>query len=80
MLWTPYRPASSCSASTSIFASSIFPSRCATSDSIAGPSIRHGPHQAAQKSTTTGSSCERAITSRSKVSVVTSIWLLLLSS
>jgi uncharacterized membrane protein YdfJ with MMPL/SSD domain len=35
--------------------------------------VRQGPHQAAQKSTTTGSSRERSTTSRSKVSVVTSI-------
>src|SRR5262245_7452929 len=73
MLWMPYRAASACSASTSIFASSILPSRFATSASITGPSMRQGPHQAAQKSTTTGSSCERSITSRWKVAVVTSI-------
>ena len=41
--------------------------------SSTGPSVRQGPHQAAQKSTTTGSSRERSSTSRSKLSVVTSI-------
>jgi hypothetical protein len=47
--------ASACSRSTSILTSSSRPSRLATSASIAGASMRHGPHQAAQKSTTTGS-------------------------
>ena len=52
-------------------------SRARPRASIAGPSIRQGPHQAAQKSTTTGTSWERSITSRWKVSVVT---FMLLSS
>jgi hypothetical protein len=73
MLWMPYRAASSCSASTSTLTSSTMPSRFAISVSIAGPSARHGPHHAAQKSTTTGSSCERSITSCWNVAVVTSI-------
>ena len=65
------RPARACSASTSILTSSILPARLATSASIAGPRARQGLHQAAQKSTMTGSSRERSITSCSKVSVVT---------
>src|SRR6266545_2094742 len=73
MLWMPYWAARICSASTSTLASSTLPPRLATSDSIAGPRMRQGPHQAAQKSTTTGSSRERSTTSRSKVSLVTSI-------
>src|SRR6266511_1372223 len=40
--------------------------------------MRHGPHHSAQQSTTTGTSRERSIPSRSKVSVVTSIVLALL--
>ena len=67
-----YMPAISGFASTSTFASTISPSRAAASRSSTGPSMRHGPHQAAQKSTTTGSSCERSSTSCSKVSVVMS--------
>src|SRR5215813_13649010 len=77
-LWMPYWAARCCSASTSILASSIFPSRLATSASMTGPSMRQGPHQAAQKSTTTGSSCERSITSRWKFLAVMSIDLRLL--
>ena len=73
MLWIAKRAASACSASTSILTSSSLPGRFATSPSIAGPSARQGPRRAAQKSTTTGSSRERQMTSRSKVSVVTSI-------
>ena len=38
-----------------------------------GPSARHGPHQGAQKSTTTGTVFEASTTSRSKVAVVTSM-------
>jgi len=38
-----------------------------------GPSIIHGPHQAAQKSTRTGVVFDFSITSFSKVSSVTSI-------
>ena len=43
-----------------------------TAFSSTGVSIRHGPHQSAQKSTITGSSRERSMTSRSKVSSVAS--------
>ena len=59
-------------ASTSTLASSTAPSRSATCSSSTGVSARHGPHQAAQKSTTTGRSCERSMTSLSKVASVTS--------
>ncbi len=48
------------------------PSRFATSASMAGPSARHGPHHSAQKSTTTGTSCERSMTFASKSASVTS--------
>src|SRR6266508_258785 len=75
----PYCCASGSFSSTSTLASTSAPSRAAASRSSVGPSIRQGPHQAAQKSTTTGSSCERASTSCSKVSVVTSIAVSVLS-
>ena len=48
-------------------------SRAAICSSSTGVSARHGPHHAAQKSTTTGSSRERSTTSSSKVASVTSI-------
>ena len=53
--------------SVSIFASTTLPSRFSAAFSSAGPSWRHGPHQGAQKSTTTGSSLERSSTSAAKV-------------
>jgi hypothetical protein len=59
-------------ASVSIFASATLPSRAVTAFSSTGVSARHGPHQAAQKSTTTGSSLERSTTSVAKVSSVAS--------
>ena len=49
------------------------PSRSATASSSTGASTLHGPHQSAQKSTTTGTEADRSSTSCSKVSVVTSI-------
>ena len=64
----PYSIASSWFESTSTLTSARFPARASASRSSTGPSIRQGPHQAAQKSTTTGSSCERSSTSCSKVS------------
>ena len=60
-------------ASVSSFASSTWPSRSATAFSSTGPSARHGPHHSAQKSTTTGTSWERSMTSRSKVASVASM-------
>ena len=47
-------------------------SRLRTAFSSTGVSCRHGPHHSAQKSTTTGTSCERSMTSCSKVASVTS--------
>src|ERR1700704_899610 len=58
-------------ASTSSFASATPFS--AVFSSSTGVSALHGPHQSAQKSTTTGSCIDRSITSVSKVSSVTSI-------
>ena len=60
-------------ASTSTFANATAPSLLSISRSRTGASAWHGPHQSAQKSTTTGSSCERSRTSCSNVSSVTSI-------
>ena len=68
-----YIAATSWFSSTLILASSTAPPRASISFSSRGPSIVQGAHQGAQKSTTTGSSLERSITSRSKVSLVTSI-------
>src|SRR6186713_148269 len=48
------------------------PKSCATLSRV-GPSVRHGPHHGAQKSTTTGTVFEAARTSVSKVAVVTSM-------
>jgi hypothetical protein len=56
----------------SIFASVQVPFASAASFSSTGESVRHGPHQVAQKSTRTGAVLERAITSFSKVLAVTS--------
>src|SRR3954451_569815 len=44
-----------------------------SSRSISGPSILHGPHHGAQKSTMTGTSIEASITSRSNDDSVASI-------
>ena len=49
-------------ASTSTFASSTLPARAVAARSSAGVSCLQGPHQSAQKSTTTGSSRERSST------------------
>jgi hypothetical protein len=70
---TPKRAARPWLASTSTFASTTLPSRACSAASSAGPSVRHGPHHSAQKSTTTGTSFERSTTSRSKLASVTSI-------
>ena len=48
------------------------PARAASARSSAGLSALHGPHQPAQKSTTTGSSRERCSTSAWKVASLTS--------
>ena len=62
-------------ASTSTFARTTSPTRRSTSASRIGASAWHGPHQAAQKSTITGVSRDRSITSCSKVCSVTSMWV-----
>src|SRR5918999_2279037 len=49
-------------ASTSTLASSTLPARAVAARSSAGVSCLHGPHQAAQKSTTTGTERERSRT------------------
>ena len=59
-------------ASVSSLARSMSGSRLRTSSSSTGVSWRQGPHHSAQKSTTTGTSLERSITSCSNVASVTS--------
>src|SRR5690606_32239229 len=59
-------------ASTSTFASSTRPSVSATTFSMIGPSVRHGPHHSAHRSTTTGTVFERSMTAVWKVASVTS--------
>src|SRR5919107_1132441 len=59
-------------ASVSTLARATLPSRWVTAFSRVGVSWRQGPHQAAQKSTTTGSSRERSTTSVWKVASVAS--------
>ena len=49
------------------------PANCAATFSSTGVSDRHGPHQGAQKSTTTGRVFEASRTSVSNVAVVASI-------
>jgi pimeloyl-ACP methyl ester carboxylesterase len=67
------RRASSGFSSVSILASTTSPSCRAATASRIGLSDRHGPHQAAQKSTTTGVVRERSTTSVAKVCSVTSM-------
>src|SRR5208337_64714 len=54
--------ATSGASSTFTFASTNAPACCWVSRSSTGPSVRQGPHQGAQKSTTTGSFAERSST------------------
>jgi hypothetical protein len=68
----PKRADSAGLASTSSLASSTFSARAATARSSAGPRALQGPHHSAQKSTTTGSSCERSTTRCSKAASSTS--------
>ena len=58
--------------STLTLTSSTAPSVAATACSRMGPSVVHGPHQGAHRSTTTGTSAERVRTTSSKVASVTS--------
>src|SRR5215204_489973 len=71
MLETPKWPASAVSASTSTFATFTEPSYSAAIWSMTGATCLHGPHHAAQKSTSTGTSEFK--TSSSKVSTVTAM-------
>src|SRR5262245_55628906 len=59
--------------STLTFTSVTAPSVASTTFSMMGPSVRHGPHQGAHKSTTTGTSLERSMTSVWNVASVTSV-------
>ena len=59
--------------STLTLASSTAPPVSATAFSSIGPSVLHGPHQGAHRSTTTGTVALRASTSSWKVWSVTSI-------
>ncbi len=61
-----------CSLSTSTLASTNAPLYSPASFSRIGPRVLHGPHQVAQKSTSTGTSSDLRRTSASKVSVVAS--------
>src|SRR5215211_5013147 len=72
MLWMRCSVATRGLASVSTLASATLPSRLVTAFSRIGVSWRQGPHQAAQKSTSTGSSRERSTTSVWKVSSVAS--------
>src|SRR5437764_6102369 len=54
MLVTPYLVATSGESSTLSLPILTLPANCVASLSIVGPRARHGPHQGAQKSTTTG--------------------------
>ena len=69
MLWMRMLGATRGLASVSTLASATLPSRLVTAFSSTGVSWRQGPHQSAQKSTTTGSSRERSTTSRWKVCI-----------
>src|SRR5215218_11112748 len=72
MLWIRCSAETRGLASVSTLASATLPSRLVTPFSRIGVSWRQGPHQAAQKSTTTGSSRERSTTSAWKVASVAS--------
>src|SRR5262249_33837116 len=58
--------------STLTLVRTTLPSVSSTAFSMMGPRVRHGPHQGAQRSTTTGTSLDRLMTSVSKVASVTS--------
>ena len=59
--------------SMSTLASATWPPVSPTTRSRMGPSVRHGPHHSAHRSTTTGTSWERSSTSRWNVASVTSV-------
>src|SRR5690348_14634991 len=67
MLRTPNMPASCCSLSQSVMSCVNAPPYSPASFSRIGPSVLHGPHQVAQKSTSTGVVSEACSTSVSKL-------------
>src|SRR5262249_34746909 len=73
MLRTSKRLAARGASSTFTFARAKAPPASSASRSSTGPRARQGPHQGAQKSTTTGSSAERSRTARSKSASPTSL-------
>src|SRR4051794_33221003 len=73
MLWTWKAWAVAGLASTSTLARTTSPPVSSTTASSIGPSVLHGPHHSAQRSTTTGVVMERSSTSDWKVASVTSI-------
>ena len=72
MLCTPKAWAICGFSSTLTLTSTTLPSVSSITFSMIGPRVRHGPHHGAQRSTTTGTSLDRSITSVSKVASVTS--------
>jgi|SRR4029453_3305948 hypothetical protein len=73
MLWT-WNAADTCGfSSTLILTSSTAPFVASTTSSMMGPSVRHGPHHGAHRSTTTGTCEERSSTADWKVASVTSM-------
>src|SRR6185312_10740149 len=70
---TPNWPAIEGFSSMLILTSRILPAFSATTFSMVGESVRHGPHQGAQKSTSTGASSEASITSALKARSVESL-------
>ncbi len=70
---TPYFAAASALSSVAAFARIILPSYSFATFSNVGLSITQGPHQLAQKSTTTGIVFDFSITSSLKFASVTSI-------
>jgi hypothetical protein len=73
MLRTANCAASPGSWSELIFTTRNLPAYASSSRSSSGPRIRHGPHQGAQKSTSTGMERDASITSRSKLLALASI-------
>ena len=65
----PYRSTSAGFSSLFTLTTSITPACSSEMSSRTGAIARHGPHHSAQKSTTTGTVCDRAITSVSNVLV-----------
>src|SRR4051794_36118704 len=72
MLCTPKAEAICGFSSMLTLARTTWPSVSSTTFSMIGPSVRHGPHHGAQRSTTTGTCCDRSMTSAWKVASVTS--------